>query len=139
MYPGIYTLDLSEGNYKVVLTPGIWRTDFMRKTLGQPMNAWQYEVSLTPKARELNARCATSNCGEFPYLDVIRKGRVLRKANRYFQSDPIYQSRRDVMRWQDELELNVRAWLKFVLPKWLFRVIKKIMIRRGHRFYSPVS
>lgn len=139
MYPGIYMVDLADGNYKVVLTPGIWRTDFMRKTLAEPMNAWQYEVFLTPKARELNAKCATSNCGEFPYLDVIRKGKILRKANRYFQSDPIYQSRRDVMRWQDELELNMRAWLKFILPKWLFRVIKKIMIWRGHHFYSPIS
>lgn len=138
-YPGIYLLDMSEGNYKVVLTPGIWRTDFMRQTLTGSMNAWEYEVSLTPRARELNARCATSNCSELPYLDVIRKGKLLRKADRYFRSNPIYRSEREVMKWKDEFSLQLRTFLKFWLPKWMFRLVKKIMIKAGHRFYSPVS
>ncbi len=138
-YPGIYMVDLSEGNYKVVLTPGIWRTDFMRKTLTGSMNAWQYEVSLTPRARHLGAKCATSNCGELPYLDVIRKGKLLRKAHRYFQKNPIYRSQREVMKWKDECILQIRTQLRFWLPKWMFRLIKKLMIRAGHTFYSPLS
>lgn len=138
-YPGIFFVDLTEGDYKVVLTPGIWRTDFMRKTLKGTMNAWQYEVSLTNTARELNAKCATSNCGELPYLDVIRKGKLLRKAHRYFQANPIYQSQRDVMKWKDEWSLAFRTFLKMWLPRGIFRAIKRLMIKCGHTFYSPVS
>lgn len=138
-YPGIYFLDLSEGNYKVVLTPGIWRTDFMRKTLRGSMNAWQYEVSLTGIARSLNAVCATSNCGELLYLDVIRKGKLLRKANRYFKKNPIYQSERKVMKWKDELILKIRTALGFWLPKGALRFLKKLMMKCGLTFYSPVS
>lgn len=138
-YPGIYYVDLSEGNYKVVLTPGIWRTDFMRETLTGTMNAWQYEVSLTPRAKELGMICATSNCGELPYLDVIRKGKLLRKANRYFKKHPIYRSDRQVMKWRDECVLNVRTFLKFWMPKGVLRLMKRIMIKLGHSFYSPVS
>ena len=140
-FPGIYLVDLSRGNYKVVLTPGIWRTDFMRKTLEgtEPMNAWQYEVFLTQRARQLKALCATSNCGEFPYLDVIRKGKILPKAARYFRKHPIYRSDREVMPWRSAASLEFRGWLKRILPAWLFRAVKKFMIRRGHTFYSPVS
>lgn len=137
-YPGIYLLDMAEGDYKVVLTPGIWRTDFMRKTLKGTLNAWQYEVSLTQTAREVQAICATSNFGEFPYLDVIRKGKLLRKANRYFQKNPICHPEREVMRWKDEMDLRIRAQLKFWLPKQVFRKLKKLMIRLGYTFYSPV-
>jgi hypothetical protein len=135
-YPGIYYVDLSEGNYKVVLTPGIWRTDFMRSTLTGTLNAWQYEVSLTPRARELGVVCATSNCGELPYLDVIRKGKLLRKANRYFKKNPIYRSDRPVMKRTDEWVLKFRTFLKFWMPKGILRLMKRIMIRLGHSFYS---
>lgn len=136
--PGIFFVDLSEGNYKVVLTPGIWRADFMGKTLNGSMNAWQYEVSLTGTARGLNAVCATSNCGELPYLDVIRKGKLLRKASRYFRKNPIYQSKRNVVKWKDELMLNVQTILKFWASKRVLRALKKLMIRCGYTFYSPV-
>lgn len=138
-YPGIYMLDIRKGNYKVVLTPGIWRRDFMLKTLKGGMNAWRYEVSLTDTAREVGAVCATSNCGELPYLDVIRKGKLLRKAYRYFQKNPIYRSDREVMKWKDEWVLNLRTWLKFWMPRGVLRAMKKVMMRLGHSFYSPVS
>lgn len=138
-HPGVYAVDLTEGNYKVVLTPGIWRADFMRKTLTGSLNAWQYEVSLTEAARKLGAKCATSNCGELPYLDVVRKGKLLRKANRYFRQNPIYHGQRPVISWSVEAKLWVRTQMKFWLPKGCLRLIKKILIRCGMKFYSPVS
>ena len=82
--PGIFLLDNHAGDYIVSLYAGIWRKDFMEKTLTKTLNAWQYEVALTNMARQLNARCADSRRGEFPILDVIRKGKVLTKARKYF-------------------------------------------------------
>ena len=138
-YPGYYIRDISTGNYKITLTPGIWRTDFMRKTVSRKMNAWEYEVALTGMARELGAVCAISNHNEFPYLDVVRKGKLLRKADRYFKRNPIYHSEREVMKLKDELALEFRTKLKHVLPKKQLNRLKKTMIRRGHTYYSPTE
>ena len=136
--PGYFLRDVSQGNYKVSLYPGLWRTDFMRKTLERPMNAWQYEVALTPMAHQLNARCAISNNHEFPFLDVIRKGKVLRKAHRYFRKNPIYQSDRPVRTVWEEVKLDTRTWIGRLLPKPLFRLAKRLMMKLGMEFYSPV-
>ena len=44
--PGIFLLDNHAGDYIVSLYAGIWRKDFMEKTLTKTLNAWQYEVCL---------------------------------------------------------------------------------------------
>ena len=138
-FEGYYFRNMEEGDYKISLAPGLWRTDFMRRTVNKSLNAWQYEVALTPMARELGARCAISNHNEFPYLDVIRKGKVLRKADRYFKSNPIYSSQRPVMKRRDEWKLGIRTWLRHTLPKGVFKCVKKTMVKHGHQYYSSVQ
>lgn len=134
--PNIFLLDNSAGDYIVSLYAGIWRKEFMSKTLTNTLNAWQYEVALTDMARELNARCADSRRGEFPILDVIRKGKVLSKARQYFKNNPIYNSNREDMKIKDELMIEFRTWLREWLPKPLFKLSKAIMRRRGYVFFS---
>ena len=134
--PEIFLLDNYAGDYIVSLYAGIWRKDFMEKTLTKTLNAWQYEVALTNMARQLNARCADSRRGEFPILDVIRKGKVLTKARKYFDENPIYKGAREDMRAKDEWMLEFRTWLREWLPKPLFNLSKAIMRRRGYKFYS---
>ena len=69
----IYNLAL-DGDYRVNLYAGIWRRDFMAKTLGnRELNAWEFEVTLTENARRANGKCAVSLGSEFPILDVVRK------------------------------------------------------------------
>lgn len=138
-HKGYYLRDLTSGNYKVSLYPGLWRTEFMRQTLDEVLNAWQYEVALTTMARKLNARCAISNYDEFPFLDVIRKGKLLRKANRYFKKNPIYKSERPVMSRQAEFKLFLMRLTQQYLPKPIFKTLKKILIKCGMNFYSPIE
>ena len=132
----IYLLDNYAGDYIVTLYAGIWRKDFMERTLTETLNAWQYEVSLTNKARELNARCADSRRGEFPILDVIRKGKVLTKARKHFQMNPIYQGNRETMKVKDQWMIAIRTWLREWLPRPLFTAAKAIMRRKGYKFFS---
>ena len=134
--PGIYFRDPNEGDYAISLYPGIWKADFMRKTLGEVRNAWQYEVALTGMARDLKARLAVSENREFPFLDVIRKGKLLRKAKRYFDKNPIYQSEREVMKAKDEWMLSFRTVLRTWLPAPLMRALKNRMRKKGHTFFS---
>ena len=133
---GIFLLDNNAGDYIVSLYAGIWRKDFMEKTLTETLNAWQYEVALTSMARQLNARCADSRRGEFPILDVIRKGKVLTKAREYFDKNPIYKGNRENMKVEDEWMIEFRTWLREWLPKPLFNLSKAIMRRRGYTFFS---
>lgn len=134
--PGIFLLDNHAGDYIISLYAGIWRKDFMEKTLTKSQNAWQYEVALTNMARQLNARCADSRRGEFPILDVIRKGKVLTKARKYFHTNPIYQGNREDMKVKDEWKIDIRTWLREWLPKPLFHLAKAMMRRRGYTFFS---
>ena len=133
---GIFLLDNNAGDYIISLYPGIWRKDFMEKTLAKTLNAWQYEVALTNMARQLNARCADSRRGEFPILDVIRKGKVLTNARKYFTENPIYGGNRENMRVRDEWMIEFRTWLREWLPKPVFKSAKAIMRRRGYTFFS---
>ena len=68
--------------------------------------------------------------------DVIRKGKVLTKARKYFDENPIYKGNREDMRAKDEWMLEFRTWLREWLPKPLFNLSKAIMRRRGYTFFS---
>ncbi len=138
-HKGYYLRNIETGNYKISLFPGLWRADFMRQTLGETLNAWQYEVALTPMARKLNARCAISNHTEFPVLDIICKGKIQRKALSYLKKNPIYQSDRLVMSRKETFEFRMKKCMGRILPKFAFRWLKSFMIKCGKTFYSPVE
>lgn len=132
----IYLMDNWAREYVVSLYAGLWKKNFMENTLQETLNAWQYEVALTKMARALQARCADSCRGEFPILDVIRKGKVLTNARAYFDKHPIYIGNRETMKRKDELMLDFRTWLRVWLPLPLFKAAKAIMRKRGYKFFS---
>lgn len=130
----IFQINL-EGNYKINLYPGIWRRSFLKKTLKGNLNAWEYEVSLTQIAKELNAKCAYSTNNEFPILDVIRKGKILHKAKKYLDSRAMYIER-EVISYKEEIKLNIMYYIKEFFPKPILISIKKILEKFGFKFIS---
>ena len=137
-YKSIYNVKLN-GNYKVNLYPGIWRKSFIEKTIKDSMNAWQYEVSLTRIAREIGAKCALSKGKEFEILDVVRKGEILHKANRYLKKHNLYNGPRKVIKYRDEFKIFVFSTGKKILPQGIANYIKRRLINRGVRFYSDID
>jgi len=140
-YSDIYSININDhkSSYYVNLYPGIWKKSFIQKTIRTSLNAWQYEVSLTPLARKLNVKCAMSKGKEFEILDVIRKGKVLHKANHYFKKNPVYHGNRELISWKEEIKINYRTVLKRILPRKLMQAIKIIMIKQGKTFYSDLD
>ena len=134
-YKDVYEVNLNE-NYAVNLYPGIWKTEFLLKALKEGLNAWQFEVSLTVTARENSARCAGTVGDEFPFLDVVRKGKLLHKAARYFRDNPIYSGNREVIGYPTEIKIAIRTWLKESLPKPILRAMKSTMVKLGAKYYS---
>jgi len=124
-YKNLYEVDLNK-DYRVNLYPGLWRKSFIEKTIREPLNAWMYEVSLTKIAKEVNAKCLQSKGGEFPILDVVRKGKILRKANRFLKKHDLYHGERPVRTVQEEMKLFVITWGNRLLPKRLSSWLKKI-------------
>ena len=126
----------NEQNYSVNLYSGIWKTDFMKKTVRDVRDPWRFEVSLSRIATELKARCAVSLNREFVILDVVRKGKILNKANRYLKKHDLYHGPRPVQsRWY-EFKLGVRTWGGRLMPTCVVNWARNFMIKRGHHYFS---
>lgn len=127
---------INEKPYSVNLYVGIWRRDFMRKTIRDVRDPWRFEVSLARIATELKARCAVSLNREFVILDVVRKGKILNKANRYLKKFDLYHGPRPVQsRWY-EFKLGVRTWGGRLMPTCVVNWARNFMIKRGHHYFS---
>lgn len=129
------TIDLRQ-KYAVTLYPAIWSADFLRKTVFEDLNAWQYEPTLTNTALKENANCQFSGAGTFVILDVVRKGKVLRKANSYFKKNGIHIGDRPLIGRATEIKLALMDFINWHAPKWVSRILKKIAKKMGMRFYS---
>ena len=131
----LYKLNLKY-NYEVNLYPGLWKKSFLLKTINESLNAWQYEVSLTKTAKELNANCLMTKQKTFPILDVIRKGKLLHKADRYLKKRNLSLPNRALISKKEEIRLFIFSFGKKILPKKIALLIKKRLIKKGRKFYS---
>lgn len=133
-YEKMYWIDLNR-NYGVNLYPGIWRASFLKATFREEYNAWNYEVSLTKIAREMQMKCAMSRGNEFLFMDIIRKGLILRKAAKYLNKNNFYLARKKVS-INEEIKLHLMFWTKKYFPRWMQKIIKETMIKCGVKFFS---
>lgn len=135
-HPNFYWIDTNE-KYSVNLYCGIWKKELLLAVIDEQLNPWQFEVKLTKKVNALSAKCAMSNNGEYVILDVVRKGKLLHKSNRYFKKHPgIYNGNRSVNSIWYELKLSLMDWGFRILPRSLSNTIRKILIKMGVHFLS---
>lgn len=134
-YDNIFHIDLDR-DYDVNLYQGIWRKSFLEKTVGQSLSAWQYEVTLTRIAKSTEAVCAVSKGDEFRILDVIRKGKLLHKADRYLKKQGVTLPNRELISRWEELRIWVFNHGKRVLSAGAAKKVKKLLNKFGYRFYS---
>lgn len=133
-YPNMYKV-IPNNIYSVNLYAGIWKKSFLESTIKEKKNIWQYEVSLAERAKEYGANCMSSHNNEFVILDVVRKGKILRKANRYFKKYGIYYGNRQVRTIYEELSLGIKTWTNRLLPNKVKNFIRFIMAKFGYHFY----
>lgn len=135
----VYRLAL-DGDYRVNLYVGIWRKDFMLRTLGDKvLNAWEFEVTLTENARKSDGNCAVSLGNEFPILDVVRKGRILPKAAKYLKRNNLYHGNRPVMPLTAYYKLGIKEYSSrflSMLPNSVYQLIKQCCVALGMKSFS---
>ena len=134
-HKGLYKVSLDR-NYAVNLYQAVWRTSFLKETVGRRRTIWEYEVSLTGCARANGAKCALSKGGEFEILDVIRKGKILHKAKRYLKRRGITLNSREVISRKEEFRIFVFSVGERILPGWAASSVKRVLRKRGVRFFS---
>ena len=122
--------------YSVNLYTGIWKKNFLIYTLSDAMDVWHYEFSLSKRAIEYNAKCAVSLNNEFVILDVVRKGKLLRKAAKYLKKHGLYYGDRAVCSFAYELRLCIQTIMSRHLPQSLKKIIKSVLNKCGFYFYS---
>ncbi|MBR4761406.1 MAG: hypothetical protein IK086_02060 [Clostridia bacterium] len=135
-YEDIYHVT-TDARYNINLYPCGFSVKFLRETLkGETRNAWQYEVSLTKIGDSFGAKCALTNPNALNMLDVVRKGRIIRKAKRYLDKHDLYHGDRPVLDIFTTLKLGTIYKLKIILPRKLVNFIRRVLKKCGKKFYS---
>ena len=134
-YDDIYSID-TKSRYNVNLYPAIFSKKFLYSTVGETLNAWQYEVSLTKKADAFGAKCAIIKPNAIDMLDVVRKGKILRPAHRFLKRNGLYNGERAVMGIIPHIKINSVYIVKRIFPRRFLNFIRRLLIRMGVHFYS---
>lgn len=129
------TIDL-DVNYAVSLYPAIWNKKFLDFCIKEDMSPWEFEPKLTRFAREYHANCAFSKKCCFYILDVVRKGRVLHKAQRYFKKTKVNIGNRPIIGYGTEIRLKLADAVSAYLPKQVYNFGKVIARKMGYKFFS---
>ena len=123
-------------NYSVNLYPALWKKDFLIKTVKDNSTPWEYEFSLTKTAILENANCYFSPSGAFDILDVVRKGKILHKAKKYFVKNNIIIENRETISYLIEIKLWLMDRVSWYAPKKIQLLLKRILNKFGMKFFS---
>ena len=132
---GMKQIDVTK-TYAVNFYPAIWNRDFILFCIDGDLSPWDLEPKLSAKAVCYDAKCEEDLTGCFIILDVIRKGKILRKANKYFLRNNISIGDRELTKKSYEMKLDIMDFVKFHTPHWFYILTKKIAKFFGAHFYS---
>lgn len=133
----IVAIDLGQ-KYALSLYPAIWNKEFFIKCVDEDLSPWSFEPGLTKKAIQYNANCYYNNSGSFEILDVVRKGKVLHKANSYLKKHNIDIGNRELIQWKYEIKQSVADFIWWYMPKWVYYLSRKLAEKIGFTFYSDL-
>lgn len=135
-HKGVFNVDTT-CTYSVNLYSSFWSKKFLVYTVHEPKNAWLFEVSLSQQAVNYGAKCLCSYNEDYKILDVVRKGKILHNAQRFFKKHPgIYNGNREIQSWWYEAKLWVKTMIGRYSPSFLYAPLKKVYLLLGGVSYS---
>ena len=135
-HKGIYHVDTS-CNYSVNLYSCYWKKEFLEYTVLDPKNAWMFELSLSQCAVNYGAKCLCSYNSDYEILDVVRKGKILHKANRYFKKRPgIYTGQRQIQSMKYEVKLWIKTFFARYTPERLVSFFRFVFVKFGGQSFT---
>lgn len=128
---------INEMNYSVNLYSGFWSKKFFEYCVKEPRNAWMFEVTLHEQAVNYGARCLVDYADDYKILDVVRKGKILHNAARYFKKHPgIYEGDRELQSAKYEFKLWWKIFFQEHTPAFLFNLFRKIYVTMGGQSFT---
>ncbi|WP_321438126.1 hypothetical protein [uncultured Bacteroides sp.] len=127
----------NQANYSVNLYSGFWTKEFLSYCVREPRSAWMFEVTLHKQAVLYNAKCLVSCNKDYVILDVVRKGKLLHNAARYFKKHPgIYEGNRELQSTKYEFKLWWKTFVQEHVPSWLFKPVRAIYVKFGGQSFT---
>ena len=128
---------IQTGPYSVNLTPGLWKTESLCEVAKDlPTSPWECEVALDGLFFQKGFHGAYAKKNSLPYLDGVRKGKLLPKAHHYLNKRGLYDGNRPIMPRFAAMKNAAAHWLSRYLPPKIRVWYKKRAIKRGETFYS---
>lgn len=135
-WKGVYHVDESYA-YSVNLYSCYWSKAFLEYTVREPKNAWMFEISLCEQAVSYGAKCLCSYNKDYVILDVVRKGKILHSAHKYFKKHPgIYEGDRELQSWIFEAKLWVKTMVSRHSPAFIYPFFRYIFKKAGGQSFS---
>ena len=129
--------------YAIDLYPGIWNKSFAEETIRKwpfsERTIWDYEGKFDRLSHFMQLNNCYCYCGKkFPFEDVVRKGKILRKAQKILLKQYGYDlsKNRPIMTRNEYFLDKVIPFLSRILPCNLKKRIKIRLERKGKKFYS---
>jgi len=114
--------------YEVSMTPSIWKTKDLISIIKTNMTPWELEVSMTSQSRKVSINCFSCyKKNVYPYVDVVRKGKYLRKAYTYLRKNNLYISDRSIMPLHESIRRGVRSFIAKIMPRKLKTFISRTL------------
>ncbi len=127
-------IDLN-ATYAVNLYPAIWDKEFLYQCSDFTGSPWEFEPRLSLIAKNKEANCYYNISGVFDILDVIRKGKLLRKARKRIKKMGLALPKRKNASFRMEAKQAIADAIYWHCPK-LYRLIRKMAIKLGAKSYS---
>lgn len=122
--------------YSVSLYPAVWDKNFLNFCIRDDQSPWDFEPKLSRFANEYHANCFFCKKCCYYILDVVRKGKVLHKAKRYFKRNNIEIGDRPTISYWIEMKLSMLDFISVYFPKSIVILLKKIARNFGYSFFS---
>lgn len=126
--------------YDINFYPAIWKTKSLLSLLRKNEDIWKCEARLTRRFKEKGFKgVAFINNNQYPFVDVVRKGKYLRSAYRYLKKNHLFISDRQIRTRKETFSLNIQTFVSHCFPKKIKAKIKQHLKKRGRLFYSDFA
>jgi len=124
--------------YCVNTSAGIWNKDILKQLLHEGYSAWDFEIKNSKQANaedRLPAIFLSSIKNQIKIINAITSGKWMPKAVRFLKKNGIVvdTSEFPIMRGIQLFKVKAKYAISHMLPLWLKRFIKRILMKVGFR------
>ena len=111
--------------YSINTCPCFWKKGSLERVLVTGESAWEAEVRFAKRFLTEDMKGGLTMPSPLPYVDGVRKGKLLPKANRILKREGLYSGSRETMPVWKCAFLSIRHFMSVHLPEGLANFIRR--------------